>query len=68
MLTDPARQRILDRLERDLGIQDVYFWRDRLVVINEYDLALVQNLVDAMPEGSDLSMIVCGDTLDHWVN
>jgi len=46
MLTKEQERSLLDSLERLVGVTDVYVHRGELVVLNDYDLELVEEFLD----------------------
>lgn len=56
MLTKEQEHSLLDSLERLVGVTDVYVHRGELVVLNDYDLELVEEFLDETGWGADIGI------------
>lgn len=59
-MNDATREKVMQELEPE-GILDVYWHRDRLYVINEYDLEDVRDLLEDL--GLDSVVAVLADEM-----
>ena len=66
MLTASQRDQILDHLDQ-AGVTDVYFWRENLVVINDYDCAAVEGILAGLPAGAGINLILDSAAQDQLV-
>ena len=67
MLTERQRDRFLAQLETVTGVTDVYFFRDNLVVLNDYDLEAVESFLEVAEDGADIGLVLDSDTQEQLV-
>ena len=67
MLTERQRDRFLVQLEKVTGVTDVYFFRDNLVVLNDYDLEAVESFLEVAEDGADIGLVLDSDTQEQLV-
>jgi hypothetical protein len=68
MLTAQERQALLRGLEETLDVVDVYFWRDNLVVINDYDRDAVEQFLYGSKWGAELGMVLDSEMQNQLVS
>lgn len=67
MLTRADQTQLLQDLNEFAGISDVYFWRGKLVVVNDYDAERVDAFLDETGWSADVNFTVAGSELDSLV-
>ena len=66
MLTPRERNQVLDLLDQE-GITDVYFWRDNLVVINDYDYDKVERVLAGCAASAGIAQVLDSSAQEHLV-
>jgi hypothetical protein len=64
MLTPRERNQVLDLLDQ-AGITDVYFWRDNLVVINDYDYDTVERVLAGCAASAGIAQVLDSGAQEH---
>lgn len=55
MITKAQESQILDELEY-LNIYDVYFHKGKLCIVNDYDVAVIEEYLNTHPLGADVEL------------
>ena len=61
MLTKDQEKQVLAALDEQMDVQDVYFCKGKLYVINAYDIPLVEEFLDETSWGADLEYVYVED-------
>ena len=60
MLSNKTKDNILTQMEKE-GIVDVYFCKDRLYVLNEWDVPTVEKFLQKHPSGGSVIVVTTND-------
>lgn len=61
MLTKIQEKQVLAVLDEQMDVQDVYFCKGKLYVINAYDIPLVESFLDETSWGADIEYVYVED-------
>lgn len=67
MLKKATQTELLSALETHLNVTDVYFWKGKLVVVNEYDAPTVEEFLDETGWSQEVDFTVMGSEMESLV-